>query len=163
MRALESQVLTVRDSLREKHGDPLYFPFAPYKGQDLRPFQGYMVKFPMDLVTLFGLPTPPPLRDTSLGQLVVSKGASGAPYRRADEDVAVSPNDPMPRDPALMERALRSHRATQNALADALVQAGIVPLSPGSQDADWTLHGHTKARFMLRRSRASLHQMRSVS
>ena len=138
VRELEASILSIRDHLREKHGDPLYFPFVPYKGQALRPFQGYMVKLPKDLVTLLSLPSLPraPERTSGRSGEVTSPGAT---YRPADEQVAVSVADPLPRDPALLERALRGHRATQNALAEALKQAGLEPLSPGSQDPDWDI------------------------
>ena len=115
-RQLEAEILSIRDRLRKEHGDPLYFPFAPYKGQALRPFQGYMVKFPRDLVALLRLPTPPPALEGVPAQLARDVSV-GAAYRPADEEVAVSVADPMPRDPALIERGLRGHRVTQNALA----------------------------------------------
>jgi hypothetical protein len=138
VRKLESEVFSIRDRLRKEHGDALYFPFAPYKGQALRPFQGYMVKFPKDLVALLGLPAPPPALEITPAQ-PAGGTSSGAAYRRADEEVAVSVADPMPRDPALIERGLRGHRMTQNALADALIQVGIEPLSPSSRDPDWDI------------------------
>ncbi len=138
VRELESKVFSIRDRLRKEHGDPLYFPFAPYKGQALRPFQGYMVKFPKDLVALLRLPAPPPAPERIPAQ-PEGEASPGAAYRRADEEVAVSVADPMPRDPALIERGLRGHRVTQNALADALIQVGLEPLSPSSRDPDWDI------------------------
>jgi hypothetical protein len=42
----------------------------------------------------------------------------------------VAESDPFERDPALIERALRSHAATQNALADFLTNRSIDPRSP---------------------------------
>ena len=138
IKQLESAVFAVRDELQRQHDDPLYFPFAPYKGQSLRPSQGYMVKFPRALVELLGLPTPPPAPEGIPGPPEVGT-SPGAAYRRADEEVVVSTADPMPRDPALMERALRSHRATQNALADALEEVGLKPLSPSGPDPDWDI------------------------
>ncbi len=138
VRELESEVFSIRDRLREEHGDPLYFPFAPYKGHALRPFQGYMVKFPKDLVALLRLPAPPPAPERTPVE-PDGEASLGAGYRRADEEVAVSVADPMPRDPALIERGLRGHRVTQNALADALTQVGLEPLSPSSGDPDWDI------------------------
>ena len=136
VRELEAEIFSIRDRLRKEHGDPLYFPFAPYKGQSLRPFQGYMVKFPKDLVTLLGLPmprrAPENVPDQPEGEL-----SPGAEYRPADTEVAVSVANPMTYDPALVERGLRGHRVTQNALADALKRVGLVPLSPSSHDPDW--------------------------
>src|SRR5262249_2616615 len=62
------------------------------------------------------------------------------------ESTAVSYADPLPRDPALIERALAEHAATQNDLADHVHSAGLVPLSPAADDPDWDLafwHGST--------------------
>lgn len=138
VRELEATVFSIRDRLREEHGDPLYFPFAPYKGQALRPIQGYMVKFPKELVSLLRLPAPSssPERIIEPPEEELSPGVA---YRRADEKVAVSVANPMPCDPALIERALHGHRVTQNALADALIEAGLEPLSPSGRDPDWDI------------------------
>ena len=136
IRELEAEVFLIRDILKGEHGVPLYFPFAPYKGKGLRPFQGYMVKFPRDLVTLLGLPAPPRAPESMPNQ-PEGDCSPGAEYRPADAEVAVSIANPMTRDPALVERGLSGHRATQNALADALTRAGLKPLSPSSRDPDW--------------------------
>jgi hypothetical protein len=54
----------------------------------------------------------------------------GNPYREAKPPPKVRPGKAASVDPALMERAHASHAATQNALAQALREAGRVPLSP---------------------------------
>ncbi|MDA8264227.1 MAG: hypothetical protein M0T79_02545, partial [Actinomycetota bacterium] len=40
-------------------------------------------------------------------------------------------------DPAIVERGLKGHRKTQNAVADWLAEHGTVPLSPKRDDPDW--------------------------
>jgi hypothetical protein len=71
----------------------------------------------------------------------------GAPYRTADEEVAVSERDPFPVDPALVERANRTHARTQNILATHLKQHGIEPRSPvpgePNYDLAWVRNGTT--------------------
>jgi hypothetical protein len=52
LRTKSDRLQSVLDSLRQTHGDPIYFPFAWYKGK-LRAQQAYLTKFPADLVALF--------------------------------------------------------------------------------------------------------------
>ena len=76
-----------------------YFPFAPHKGQALRPFQGYMLKFPRDLVRLLGLPTPPATSEISAGQRPSRDASPGAAYWRApsvDRETAADSNSSSP-------------------------------------------------------------------
>lgn len=142
IRAAEVKVFEIRRSLEERHGQPLYFPFVPYSGSALRTFQGYMVKMPVDLVRLFGLPEGSvEVRSGALPEASRDEAADrpGSLYRWADEDVAVSSVEPQPVDPALMERALASHRHLQNAVAGFLLEQGLEPLSPGPSDPDWDI------------------------
>jgi hypothetical protein len=142
IRSVEDQVFALRESLEGVHGTPLYFPFSPYRGQSLRPYQGYMVKFPAGLLSILGLSVIPsePVQEYEV-RLVDQppRSVGGASYRRADESIAVSRAEPLRIDPAQIERGLRGHRATQNALADALIGAGIEPLSPSASDPDWDI------------------------
>jgi len=144
---MEERVLGLRASLEEQFGEPVYFPFNPHGNDGLRPTQGYCLKFPAELVGLLGLPevepipevldaagTPPPPSSSAQSQ-----PTGGVDYREADEDVAVSTAEPMQPDPALVERALASHRRTQNALAKELRSRGLAPLSPATGDRDWDI------------------------
>jgi hypothetical protein len=56
--------------------------------------------------------------------------SGGRHYRQADEDIAVAERDPFPTDPAVVDRALRSHRQIQNAAAAVIEAAGLVPQRP---------------------------------
>jgi hypothetical protein len=63
----------------------------------------------------------------------------GGPYRVADEQTAVGERDPFEVDPALVERALRGHAATQNALAKFIEALRSQPLSPVGDDPPFDL------------------------
>ncbi len=63
----------------------------------------------------------------------------GIPYRPADEEVAISERDPFAVDPALVERANRSHASTQNALAEYLRSKGIEPRSSRPEEPNFDL------------------------
>jgi hypothetical protein len=58
---------------------------------------------------------------------------AGATYRRPDEDSASKPRDPFTIDPDKIDRGLKSHARTQNALFDWLAARGIEGLSPDGQ------------------------------
>ena len=68
----------------------------------------------------------------------------GAAYRTADEETSVGERDPFSIDPAIVERGLHSHAATQNALAEFLKNKQLLPLSPApnepSYDIAWKLN-----------------------
>jgi len=52
LRAKSDRLKSLFDSLRQTHGDPVYFPFAWYQDK-LRAQQLYLTKFPADLVEIF--------------------------------------------------------------------------------------------------------------
>ena len=139
VRSLEEEILEVRRNIQKSTRGSIYFPFAPYKGQPLRTAQGYMMKLPRELVEVLGLPS------SRLSSGVRTKPSSStaasdrnAPrYRRADESVAISKSEPFDRDPAVMERALKSHRTTQNLLADWAANSGFEPQSPEGDEPDF--------------------------
>lgn len=55
IRALEREILTIRGELERMHpdGEPLHFPWAPYKGQALRTTLAYLAKVPRSALSLF--------------------------------------------------------------------------------------------------------------
>jgi hypothetical protein len=63
--------------------------------------------------------------------------AVGAPYRPANEDLAVAALDPFEVDPELIERGTRGHARTQNALAGFLQSSQMTPLSPVLGDPEF--------------------------
>ena len=62
-----------------------------------------------------------------------------AKYRRADENPATARGEPFSVDPDEVDRSLGAHNATQNALADWLVEAGCVPHSSPVRSASFDL------------------------
>lgn len=50
--ALRDKILGVAADLEAAHGKPIYFPFYLYGGQQLRATQGYLLKFPAELLDI---------------------------------------------------------------------------------------------------------------
>lgn len=55
-------------------------------------------------------------------------------YRRVDEETGVSSIAPAVVDPDIVDRGVKGHKVTQNALAEFLQRKGLKPLSPGPGD-----------------------------
>ena len=72
-------------------------------------------------------PTGAPPRSRAPGR---ANGTPGTDYREADEDATTAGRDPFEVDPTLVDRALRGHATTQNALANLLRSRGLAPRSP---------------------------------
>jgi hypothetical protein len=127
IRNARAQIQTAVQALTRDVGDPLYFPFELDSSRELQPVKGYLFKLPQFFVKLF-----PSLSIKRLESELSStqQPLVPGPYRRADEQSSVSASDPFSIDPALRERALRSHSTTQNALADFLKNKGLTPYSP---------------------------------
>ena len=146
IRSRRDEVLSIPKNIEQSLSPPSYFPFHSYGPTSLRPAEGYLFKLPTAFVTMFGLPQaasdpesgsakPPSMPPESVSTPLTG----GVAYQYADEDVAVSKAEPMSIDPALVERALKSHRSTQNALATMLLHAGLTPLRPAPGDPDWDI------------------------
>jgi hypothetical protein len=149
MRAGAAAIARIQRELEDQHGRPLYFPFELSPRRPLRPAQGYLAKWPAALVPLFE-----PLsgadrqaratRATSRRPGIRRRDARtsaeiGAPYRRADEETAISGLDPYSVDPALIERAVLGHRRTQNLLADIAERHGAEARSPRPEEPNFDL------------------------
>jgi hypothetical protein len=67
----------------------------------------------------------------------------GGVYARADEAAATAPRNPFAVDPDIIDRGLRGHAVTQNALADYLVAHRIAPRSPQTADPSFDLAWRT--------------------
>jgi hypothetical protein len=65
--------------------------------------------------------------------------AVGGTYRPVDESIMPAPANPSAPDADLMGRNLGVHRRLQNALAQAITAAGLIPLSPTPEDPDFDL------------------------
>lgn len=130
----------VRSDLRSKHRGSLYFPFELSAKRSPRATQSYLTKLPAGLVRVF-----PALHGATRGAR--SRRASvpdptailGLEYRRADEDSASTLRDPFSVDPALVDRGVRGHASTQNALADHVASLGLDPRSPSPSEPQFDL------------------------
>lgn len=63
--------------------------------------------------------------------------------------VLVSESEPFARDPALVERSLRNHASTQNALADFVEAHGWEPRSPRAEEPNFDLLWSTADRVTV--------------
>ncbi|MGE0025601.1 MAG: hypothetical protein AB7O78_02615 [Thermoleophilia bacterium] len=115
-------------------GQPSYAPFYGYGAADeLRPTQYYLTKLPLSVAAhLPGLIVAQGTVQTSL-----PGGDAGVRWRRP----WVSESDDRSRlvevDVEIVERGLRGHVSTEIALAEALEDLGITPLSPGVGDPNF--------------------------
>lgn len=129
-------------------------------GRSLRVFEGsagvvtYIGEFAVDPVNPWYFADAPPtgggpLRKVIMFRLlpvgevyhqgVVLQPSSIAPtldtaYKLVDEEKGVSSTTPFEVDPDVVDRGVKGHKATQNAVADVLKAAGLAPLSPGPGD-----------------------------
>jgi hypothetical protein len=135
-----------RSSTLNRYGNPIYFPFEISLKRPIRMLQGYAFKLPVEVVKQFqelqyGIDVP-----TGLG-IDVARRDIGAPYVAPNEHIKTKQRDPFEVDPDAIDRGLRGHAATQNALAEFLTDKHIAPLSPNPSeppfDIAWASNGET--------------------
>jgi hypothetical protein len=129
------ELFALRDRLAATQKDAVRFPFIPYRPGEVRAFQAYLTRFPGELHGLF-----PQLN--SLGdepEITTQSVDLGTAYRPADDATSVGERDPFEVDPALVERALRGHASTQNALAEYVRSRGAAPRSPAPSEPNFDL------------------------
>lgn len=145
-------VRAVLESLQRDHrGEALYFPFFFYGGSTLRPMQPYLNKLPAELVARMPeLATAAALaRATRAVTLPPAPGGpAGTTYREASV-TGLAERDPFSVDPAIIERGLRGHADTQNALAAKLNELGIEPRSPKPGEPNFDLCWEHDARLYI--------------
>jgi len=117
-------LFALRDRLAKGSEGSLKFPFIPYPPDRVRAFQAYLTKVPEELLVLLPV-LQAPAKSTDRPARVL-----GGLYRPADAATSVGERDPFAVDPAMVERALRSHATTQNALAQLLESNAVEPSSP---------------------------------
>jgi hypothetical protein len=139
LRDAEPQLRSLHARLEREHpGLSLYFP-VQFRSDGIRAQQGYLVKFPREILALFpqlagaaaGATMPPPVPD------VVKGHELGMAYVPADEAATQPDRDPFPVDPAVVERGVRSHAVLQNALAAHVESQGFEPRKPEHDDPPW--------------------------
>lgn len=148
-RRRSSELRRIHRDLKRRHSEPLRFPFQ-WSGRDLRLAQVYIAKLPdiavqavPELVTALENRQPP--------------GRIGRRMRPVDTNVSTEATDPFGRDPDEVDRGLRGHRATQERLRKALIEAVASPLNQGwtNKTRISTWPGTSARHCGLRRSRAS--------
>jgi hypothetical protein len=148
LRDASDEIRHVLTELEVRHGGSLYFPFFFYGGKELRPMQPYLNKLPAAVVRLL------PKLDAAVDSQRTGAGAAsqptvGAAYRYARSSALPDRREPFSVDPAVVERGLRGHANTQNALAAAVESAGHTPLSPRSGDPNFDLGWHVGDAFFV--------------
>jgi hypothetical protein len=129
----------VREDLAATYGGTAYFPFELSDRRPPRATQAYLTKFPVALLEIFPvLSEASPSGEASMvaTPLVITVGAE---YREADENAATGTRDPFTVDPTIVDRGLRGHARTQNALAKYVIEHGHVPLRPRPTDPQFDL------------------------
>jgi hypothetical protein len=137
LRELEAEIRAVHLQMLDDYSPaPIYFPFQLSDTRPLRAFQGYLTKFPRALVSVIpqlsqvealAARTSPTSADPA--PTAADKGL-GAPYRHANPGARTARREPFSVDPDLVDRALRRHATTQEALWAAAGQVGLSPRSP---------------------------------
>ena len=141
IRASAPQLRAVLEALRSEHAGSLYFPFSFYGGGEARPQQPYLNKLPAEFVDLFpALATAVELASPDAEDRSTRTTPSlGTVYREAQVSRLPSERQPFTIDPALVERGLKGHADTQNALAHVLLEAGIEPRSRRPREPNFDL------------------------
>lgn len=134
LRAKEGELRRVLDAGTETSSQ--YLPFAFSEKRPLRPSQGYLTRWPNSIDAVLGLPDVEPI---PLGKSATQGAELGQAYSPADEFAAVATRDPFEVDPAVVERGVRAHATTQNALAVFLTNQGISPRSPAAGEPSYDL------------------------
>jgi hypothetical protein len=132
IRQKEVAVREVHDTLRGQVTGSLYFPFELSQKRQLRTGQAYLTKFPRALLSVF--PDLDVDDQASPSPASTDKSNVGQPYREAHEEVAVAQRMPFDIDPDLVDRGVRGHAITQNALARCLGELGLEPRRPNGTE-----------------------------
>lgn len=134
---LRGEIVRVLGGVQAAHpGQPIYPPFVNYGSRELRAFQGYLTKVPRALMELVPelaevarvatetRPTP------AAPSPAVARPELGGEYRPGNPEARTAQRRPFAVDPDLVDRALQAHAKTQDMLAVAVQEAGMIPRSP---------------------------------
>jgi hypothetical protein len=78
----------------------------------------------------------------------------GRAYVAADEEAASGARNPFEVDPDLVDRGVRGHATTQNALAEWVTAKQFVPRSPSTQEPKYDLGWIDRSTLFVSESRA---------
>jgi hypothetical protein len=150
LRDAESDLRALVTSIRDSSHRSLYLPLAFSDRRSVRPTQFYLTKLPLGFV--LSLPALMTAADAAGNALVEelqpppSKPEPPAPseelgdaYVAANEEAASSERQPFAVDPTLVDRGLRGHAMTQNALAAYVTDRGHEPRSPSAREPQYDL------------------------
>ena len=136
LRAYSSNILSIKNKMEKTHKGGLYFPFSFDKEILVKgAVQGYLVKFPESIVSLFDQMQSAPIKQKNLAKIEAIN--LGTKYRKADENTASSKRKPFDVDPDVVDRGTNAHARIQNSIAETLVENGIKPESPGNQSINF--------------------------
>jgi hypothetical protein len=144
IRLAEPALRTIVAALEDDVGKPVYFPVALSELRPPRMQQAYLTKLPAAMVDWFPSLTAAASRADIAALPRSADGTSvdvglGVEYREADEEASTSERDAFAVDPSVVERGLRGHAATQNALAAWVMAQGLVPRSPKPEEPNFDL------------------------
>ena len=150
LRLAEPAIRDAVDLLRTDQTGSLYLPFAISDKRPLRPTQFYLTKVPLALVLALpalttaaddaGNRATPALRTpAAIPEATPVATDLGDRYVVADEEASTSEREPFTVDPNLVDRGLRGHAATQNALAALVAARGWEPRSPSAREPQYDL------------------------
>jgi hypothetical protein len=149
LRGQEDVIRASRDAITTLESGPPYFPFELSAKRPPRPTQAYLTKLPASLIVAIAerFPTAglPVVAAATFGRATPSTPAAQHPpasYRQAQEDAATSLRQPFHVDPNVVDRGLRGHAQTQNALARHISDLGLTPLSPAPDQPQFDLAWH---------------------
>jgi hypothetical protein len=127
LRASESAIRIAFGTVRAEHQGSLYLPLEISDKRPLRPTQFYLTKAPLAwlnavrglaaVVVAAAEPGTSDITGPVLRSAVPDGADLGQAYIPADEQAATSEREPFSIDPNLVDRGLRGHARTQNALA----------------------------------------------
>lgn len=139
LRSRGEDIRRVLNALRATRDGSLYFPFFFYRDSELRPMQPYLNKLPSAAVRAL-----PELGEAIAGPAEAGTTAPatrrlGSTYRHAAVSELPIGREPFSVDPSVVERGLRGHADTQNALATAVGASGSDPRSPRPDEPSFDL------------------------
>jgi hypothetical protein len=127
LKTAEPAIRVAFDQVRAQHKGSLYLPLEISDKRPLRPTQFYLTKAPLAwFKAVPGLVSVPKASAVTVGSdvsgpvrltAIPQKDRIGQQYVEADEDAATSAREPFSIDPNLVDRGVRGHARTQNALA----------------------------------------------
>lgn len=149
LRAREPAIRAAIEAAEAQVGGTLYRPFQLSDIQPLRGTQHYLTKLPLGVVLAVpsllaaadeaGNPATPEIASSPVKPHALPHTGLGQNYLSADEEAASADRDLFTVDPAVIDRGVKGHAVTQNALAAFLSAQSLEPRSPRSHEPQYDL------------------------